>query len=130
MRSESPSPAPETIPAQPFTEAERAAVYRAIHERRDMRHFCGGEVPQDVLLRLSSFSKSYAIPGHRLGSLIAGAAVQTQLGKALKVPMFMANMAQQVCEMGRAAGLGHEDGAAIVKVYEQLAHVALASVES
>ena len=52
MLSESPSPAPETIPAQPFTEAERAAVYRAIHERRDMRHFCGGEVPQDVLLRL------------------------------------------------------------------------------
>ncbi|MCE6982752.1 5,6-dimethylbenzimidazole synthase, partial [Pseudomonas frederiksbergensis] len=26
-----------------FTEAERAAVYRAIGERRDMRHFSGGE---------------------------------------------------------------------------------------
>jgi len=38
---------------------------------------------QDRLLRLSSFSKSYAIPGHRLGSLIAGRAVQAELGKIL-----------------------------------------------
>lgn len=35
-----------------FSEAERAAVYRAIHERRDMRHFAGGSVDDDVLLRL------------------------------------------------------------------------------
>ena len=41
-----------TIPATPFTEAERAAVYRAIYERRDMRHFAGGEVSDEVLLRL------------------------------------------------------------------------------
>ena len=41
-----------SIPATPFTEAERAAVYRAIYERRDMRHFAGGEVAEDVLLRL------------------------------------------------------------------------------
>lgn len=52
MSSETQSRAPETIPAQPFAEAERAAVYRAIHERRDMRHFCGGEVAPEVLLRL------------------------------------------------------------------------------
>ena len=41
-----------TIPATPFTEAERAAVYRAIYERRDMRHFAGGQVSDEVLLRL------------------------------------------------------------------------------
>ena len=35
-----------------FTEAERCAVYRAIAERRDMRHFAGGEVSPDVLARL------------------------------------------------------------------------------
>lgn len=35
-----------------FSEAEQAAVYRAIFERRDMRHFCGGHVPDDQLLRL------------------------------------------------------------------------------
>jgi 5,6-dimethylbenzimidazole synthase len=28
------------------------SVYRAIFERRDMRHFCGGSVPPEVLLRL------------------------------------------------------------------------------
>ena len=41
-----------TIAATPFTEAERAAVYRAIYERRDMRHFAGGKVADEVLLRL------------------------------------------------------------------------------
>lgn len=37
---------------QAFTVAETAAVYRAIAERRDMRHFSGGAVPPEVLLRL------------------------------------------------------------------------------
>ncbi|MEJ5031401.1 5,6-dimethylbenzimidazole synthase [Comamonas sp. MYb69] len=41
-----------TIAATAFSEAERAAVYRAIHERRDMRHFAGGQVDDAVLLRL------------------------------------------------------------------------------
>ena len=35
-----------------FNAQERAAVYRAIAERRDMRHFAGGEVPPEVLARL------------------------------------------------------------------------------
>jgi 5,6-dimethylbenzimidazole synthase len=36
-----------------FSSPERAAVYRAIHERRDMRRFLGGgEVTPDVLARL------------------------------------------------------------------------------
>lgn len=35
-----------------FSTEERAAVYRAIAERRDMRHFCGGEVAPELLLRL------------------------------------------------------------------------------
>ncbi|SUD39569.1 cob(II)yrinic acid a,c-diamide reductase [Ectopseudomonas mendocina] len=35
-----------------FSPEERAAVYRAIAERRDMRHFAGGEVPPEVLARL------------------------------------------------------------------------------
>ena len=37
---------------QAFSEAERAAVYRAIAERRDMRHFCGGNVSPEQLTRL------------------------------------------------------------------------------
>ncbi|CAI8814169.1 5,6-dimethylbenzimidazole synthase [Pseudomonas sp. IT-P176] len=35
-----------------FCEAERAAVYRAIAERRDMRHFSGGTVEPELLRRL------------------------------------------------------------------------------
>ena len=35
-----------------FSEAERCAVYRAIAERRDMRHFAGGNVPPEILTRL------------------------------------------------------------------------------
>ncbi|MND97386.1 5,6-dimethylbenzimidazole synthase [Pseudomonas alkylphenolica] len=37
---------------QAFTDAERAAVYRAIGERRDMRHFIQGEVAPELLARL------------------------------------------------------------------------------
>lgn len=37
---------------QSFSPAERAAVYRAIRERRDMRHFAGGEVAPELLQRL------------------------------------------------------------------------------
>ncbi|MBC3955336.1 5,6-dimethylbenzimidazole synthase [Pseudomonas triticifolii] len=35
-----------------FNDQERAAVYRAIAERRDMRHFIGGSVAPEVLARL------------------------------------------------------------------------------
>lgn len=35
-----------------FTNPDRAAVHRVIAERRDMRHFAGGTVPDDVLARL------------------------------------------------------------------------------
>jgi 5,6-dimethylbenzimidazole synthase len=37
---------------QAFSPDERAAVYRAIAERRDMRHFVGGEVAPELLARL------------------------------------------------------------------------------
>jgi 3-hydroxyisobutyrate dehydrogenase len=50
--------------------------------------------------------------------------LQTALAKSLGVPMLLLNIAQQVYQMGRAAGLGSEDGgSAIVKVYEQMAGV-------
>lgn len=38
--------------AHAFSPQERAAVYRAIGERRDMRHFAGGEVAPELLSRL------------------------------------------------------------------------------
>lgn len=42
----------ERPPQHAFDPSERAAVYRAIFERRDMRHFAGGTVPGAVLVRL------------------------------------------------------------------------------
>ena len=35
-----------------YSDAERAAIYRAIGERRDMRHFAGGQVAAELLGRL------------------------------------------------------------------------------
>jgi 5,6-dimethylbenzimidazole synthase len=47
------SPEAPGLHAPPFSDAERAAVYRAIEERRDVRaHFVADPVPQDVLLRV------------------------------------------------------------------------------
>lgn len=45
-----------TVSTEPhaFSSSEQQAVYRAIYERRDMRHFSGGTVPADVLQRLLS----------------------------------------------------------------------------
>ena len=43
-----PLPTPELA----FSPAEREAVYRAIVERRDMRHFAGGAVAPEVMRRL------------------------------------------------------------------------------
>ena len=38
--------------AKPFNDADRDAVYRAIYERRDMRHFVRDPVDAAVLQRL------------------------------------------------------------------------------
>ena len=36
----------------PYTETERAAIYRVIHERRDMRHFLPDPIAPELLTRL------------------------------------------------------------------------------
>lgn len=51
--------------------------------------------------------------------------LETAFAKALGVPLFLANVSEQVYQMARAAGLGKEDGSAIVKLYEQMAGVQL-----
>lgn len=35
-----------------YSQADIDTVYRVIAERRDMRHFCGGEVPHETLMKL------------------------------------------------------------------------------
>jgi 5,6-dimethylbenzimidazole synthase len=42
----------EPVNEHAFSADERAAVYRAIAERRDMRHFAGGEVAPELLAKL------------------------------------------------------------------------------
>jgi 3-hydroxyisobutyrate dehydrogenase len=49
--------------------------------------------------------------------------LETAFAKQLGVPLFLANVSQQVYQMARAAGLNKEDGSAIVKVLERLAGV-------
>ena len=51
----------ETAVAPTFSAPEIAAGYRAIYERRDMRHFSGGEVPDPQLQRL--LSAAHHAPG-------------------------------------------------------------------
>ena len=43
---------PTAMATADFSAAERSAVYRAIFERRDMRHFAGGTVAPEVMRRL------------------------------------------------------------------------------
>ena len=49
--------------------------------------------------------------------------LETAFAKQLGVPVLLANVSQQVYQMARAAGLGKEDGAAVIKVLERLAGV-------
>lgn len=49
--------------------------------------------------------------------------LETAFAKQLGVPVLLANVSQQVYQMARAAGLGKEDGSAIIKVLERLAGV-------
>ena len=63
--------------------------------------------------------------GIRMDITIKDMELETQAGKALQVPMFMANVAQQVYRMAKAAGLGDEHPAAIMKVYEQMLGISL-----
>jgi 3-hydroxyisobutyrate dehydrogenase len=49
--------------------------------------------------------------------------LETQFAKQLGVPVLLANVSQQVYQMARAAGLGKQDGTAIIQVLEKLAGV-------
>jgi 3-hydroxyisobutyrate dehydrogenase-like beta-hydroxyacid dehydrogenase len=82
----------------------------------------------------ASFALDYRVPRMLSGNFKPGGTIdisykdqelETQFAKALGVPLLLANVSQQVYQMARAAGLGKEDGAAIVKLYERMAGVAL-----
>jgi 3-hydroxyisobutyrate dehydrogenase-like beta-hydroxyacid dehydrogenase len=58
------------------------------------------------------------VPG---GTIYKDQELQTAFAKELGVPVFVANVTQQVYQMGRSLGLGKEDGSALIKLYEHLA---------
>jgi 3-hydroxyisobutyrate dehydrogenase-like beta-hydroxyacid dehydrogenase len=74
------------------------------------------------------------VPRHLSGDFSPGGTMEisykdqdlvTSFAKALGVPMFLANVTQQVYQMARAAGFNKEDGAATVKLYERMTGVQL-----
>jgi 3-hydroxyisobutyrate dehydrogenase-like beta-hydroxyacid dehydrogenase len=60
-------------------------------------------------------------PGGTLDISFKDQELETAFAKRLGVPLFLANVSQQVYQMGRAAGFSKEDGSSLVKVYERLA---------
>jgi 3-hydroxyisobutyrate dehydrogenase-like beta-hydroxyacid dehydrogenase len=62
-------------------------------------------------------------PGGTIDISFKDQELETGFAKELGMPLLMANLSQQVYQMGRAAGLNKEDGSAIVKIYERLAGV-------
>jgi 3-hydroxyisobutyrate dehydrogenase-like beta-hydroxyacid dehydrogenase len=82
----------------------------------------------------ASFALDHRVPRMIVGDFKPGGTVdisykdqelETAFAKSLGVPLFLANVSQQVYQMARALGFAKEDGASIVKVYEQMAGVKL-----
>jgi len=82
----------------------------------------------------ASFALDFRVPRFLSGDFTPGGTVdisykdqelETSFGKALGVPLFMANISQQIYQMARARGLNKEDGASVVKLYEEMAGVKL-----
>jgi 3-hydroxyisobutyrate dehydrogenase len=55
--------------------------------------------------------------------------LETAFAKRLGVPLLLANLTQQIYQMARAQGLNKQDGAAVVKIFEQMAGVSVKGTE-
>lgn len=82
----------------------------------------------------ASFALDYRVPRFIKGDFTPGGTVdigfkdqelETAFAKSLGVPVLLANVSQQVYQMARAMGFAKQDGASIVKIYEQMAGVKL-----
>jgi len=74
-------------------------------------------------LRVPRILKGDYEPGGTIDISYKDQELETAFAKRLGVPVLLANVTQQVYQMARAAGLGKEDGSAIVQVLEKLAGV-------
>lgn len=77
----------------------------------------------------ASFALEHRVPRMLSGDFKPGGTVdisykdqelETGFAKELGVPLLLANVSQQVYQMARAAGYAKEDGAAVIKLYEQM----------
>lgn len=82
----------------------------------------------------ASFALDYRVPRFLSGDFSPGGTVdisykdqelETAFAKALGVPLFLANVSQQIYQMARAKGLSKQDGASVVTLYEEMAGVKL-----
>jgi 3-hydroxyisobutyrate dehydrogenase len=62
-------------------------------------------------------------PGGTMDVYYKDQELETAFAKQLGVPLLLANVTQQVYQMARAAGLGKQDGTAVIQVLEKLAGV-------
>jgi len=62
-------------------------------------------------------------PGGTVDITFKDQELQTAFAKQLGVPLFLANVTQQLYQAARAAGLNKEDGLSVIKILEQLAGV-------
>jgi 3-hydroxyisobutyrate dehydrogenase len=74
-------------------------------------------------LRVPRILQGDFVPGGTIDISYKDQELETAFAKRLGVPLLLANVTQQVYQMARAQGLNKQDGAAIVKVFEQLAGV-------
>src|SRR5205809_357173 len=65
-------------------------------------------------------------PGGTVDITFKDQELQTAFAKQLGVPLFLANVTQQLYQAARAAGLNKEDGLSVIKVLEKLAGVQVA----
>lgn len=79
-------------------------------------------------LRVPRILKGDFEPGGTIDISYKDQELETAFAKRLGVPLMLANVTQQVYQMARAQGLNKQDGAAIVKVFEQMAGVAVPRV--
>jgi 3-hydroxyisobutyrate dehydrogenase-like beta-hydroxyacid dehydrogenase len=62
-------------------------------------------------------------PGGTVDITFKDQELETAFAKQLGVPLFLANVTQQLYQAARAAGLNKEDGLSVIKVLEKLAGV-------
>ena len=75
--------------------------------------------------RVPRILKGDFAPGGTIDITYKDMELETAFAKQLGVVLLLTNLAQQVYEMARGAGLNKQDGSAVVKFYEDLAGVQL-----